>query len=318
MQLQSRKERTIPRNRGRPELPTRNRATATTGGAKKPARAVADRKQLEYYLGHLAQYDILTELPNRSQFHDRLIGAMARSARHNQVVGIMLLNVDSFKAVNFKHGYDNGDIVLKQVAARLKQCTRKSDTVARLGGDEFAVILEGLTGKEGAVVPAQRALEVLSQPMLIDGVEITITATIGIALYPQDVPDLDGLLRTADAAMCDAKDHERNNFRFYSPELDFRTQRDALRHAEIEQKLARLTPREREVLNILISGKANKMIAYLLGASTRTIENHRAHIMEKMQANSLAELVRMVLDHHGALAADSAPAAPGDSTPVTD
>ena len=174
-----------------------------------------------------------------------------------------------------------------------------------MGGDEFAVILEDLANKEGAVVPAQRALEALSGPMTIDGREVRITATIGIALYPSDVGDVDGLLRTADAAMCDAKDHARNTYRFYSPELEFKTQRDDLRRAEIEKNLARLTPREREVMDILISGKANKMIAYLLGASTRTIENHRASIMNKMQADSLPELVRMVLDHRGARAGDA-------------
>jgi diguanylate cyclase (GGDEF)-like protein len=215
------------------------------------------------------------------------------------MVGIMLLNVDSFKAVNARHGHLNGDLVLKEVAERFKQCTRKSDTLARLGGDEFAVILEDLTEKPDAIVPAQRALEALSKPMAISGKEIQISATIGIALCPLDVADLDGLLRTADAAMCDAKDHARNTYRFYSPELEFKTQRDELRRAEIEKNLARLTPREREVLDILIAGKANKMIAYLLGTSTRTIENHRASIMTKMQADSLPELVRMVLDHWG-------------------
>jgi diguanylate cyclase (GGDEF)-like protein len=305
------------RNRQGAGLPARKSAKPAKARARSPAPKDADRKQLEYCLGHLAQYDVLTDLPNRGQFHDRVIGAMARAERNHHMVGIMLLNVDSFKAVNVRHGYDNGDAVLMEVAARLKRCTRKSDSLARLGGDEFAVILEGLTAQEGAVVPAQRALEVLALPMLIHGMEIRITATIGIALYPLDARDLDGLLRTADAAMCDAKDHERNTYRFYSPELDFKTQRDALRRAEIETKLARLTPREREVLNILISGKANKMIAYLLGASTRTIENHRAHIMDKMQANSLPELVRMVLDHHGTLASDAAPAAPADREAVS-
>jgi diguanylate cyclase (GGDEF)-like protein len=240
-----------------------------------------------------------------------LNGAIARAARHRQMTGIMLLNVDSFKAINTVHGHRNGDLVLKQVAARLKQSTRKSDSLARLGGDEFAVILEDLTDRPGAAVPAKRALEALSPPMQIDGTKILITATIGIALYPLDVADVDGLLRTADAALCDAKDHARNTYRFYSPELKLKTQRDELRHAEIEKKLARLTPREREVLDILIAGKANKMIAYLLGASIRTIENHRASIMDKMQADSLPELVRMALDHCRSQAADHGLSTPG-------
>ena len=262
-----------------------------------------ERKQLEIYLGQLAQYDVLTDLPNRRQFCDRLSGAIARASRHLQMCGVMLLNVDAFKAVNIKHGHDAGDSVLQEVAARLKHCTRLSDTLARLGGDEFAVILEDLVEQQGATVPAVRALEALSQPMMIDGREIRITVTIGIALCPRDVSDVDGLLRTADAAMCDAKDHARNSYRFYTPELEFKTQRDKLRRAEIDKSLTRLTPREREVLDALLAGKANKMIGYLLGASTRTIENHRASIMTKMQANSLPELVRMVLDHRAVPAA---------------
>jgi diguanylate cyclase (GGDEF)-like protein len=290
-----------------PAVRTNRRSTVTTASTGKAARENLRHEQIEYFLSHLSQYDPLTELPNRSQFHDRLSGAMARAARQNQMVGIMLLNVDSFKAVNIKYGYDQGDDVLRQVAARLKQCTRRSDTVARLGGDEFAVILEGLTARDGAEVPAQRALQALSRPMLTAGAEVLVTATIGIAIYPLDVADLDGLLRTADTAMCDAKENERNSYCFYSPALDSKTQRVELRRAEIDNRLAHLTPREREVLDILIEGKANKMIAYLLGGSTRTIENHRASIMAKMQADSLPELVRMVLDHHGAHTDGSAP-----------
>jgi diguanylate cyclase (GGDEF)-like protein len=293
-----------------PRPGSRERAHETAPGRKKPVGETFNREQLEYYLAHLAQYDTLTELPNRSQFHDRLSGALARAARQKQIVGVILLNLDSFKAVNVKHGYAKGDIVLKQVAERLKHCTRKSDTLARLGGDEFAVILEGLIAKEGAVVPAQRVLDALSQPMSIDGKQVVITATVGIALYPLDASDLDPLLHAADTAMCDAKDHQRNSYRFYSAELEFKTQRDELRREQIETRLASLTPREREVLDILIAGKANKMIAYLLGASTRTIENHRARIMDKMQASSLPELVHMVLDHRGLPPAVPAPPPP--------
>jgi len=295
----SKSQAATPRKRATRAATLRSLVQESVAGAPAPARQSISREQLEYFLFHLVHYDVLTDLPNRSQFHDRLSGAIARAARQNYLAGILLLNLDHFKAVNANHGYDRGDGVLKEVAARLRQCTRKSDTLARLGSDEFAVILEGLRDKDGAVVPAQRVLNALAAPMTIDGTHIEITATVGIALFPADANDLDGLLRTADTAMCDAKDHQRNSYRFYSPELEFKTRRDELRRAEIGERLARLTPREREVLEILVAGKANKMIAYLLGASTRTIENHRAHIMEKMQANSLPELVRMVLDHHG-------------------
>jgi diguanylate cyclase (GGDEF)-like protein len=268
--------------------------------AEAPPADKPDHEQFEYFLAHLAHYDVLTDLPNRAQFHDRLSGTLARAARQKYLAGILLLNLDHFKSVNVKHGHKQGDALLKQVAERIKKCTRKSDTLARLGGDEFAVILEALDDKQGAIIPAQRVLDALREPLTVGGIQIEITATIGIAVFPVDAQDLDGMLRTADSAMCDAKDHQRDSYRFYSPELDFKTQRDEVRRSEIEARLATLTPREREVLDVLIAGKANKMIAYLLGTSTRTIEHHRAHIMAKMQASSIAELVRMLLDHRGA------------------
>ena len=259
-------------------------------------RDITERRRLESRLSYLAQYDLLTDLPNRSQFRDRLGGAVARAIRNKQLVGVMFIGLDRFKAVNAKLGQKAGDLVLKLMAERLGHSVRKSDTLARLGGDEFSVILEGLAEKEGADVVAQRELESLSRPLLLDGQEVRLTASIGIAVFPPDADDLDALLRNADVAMYYAKEHGRNNYQFYSPGLDARTSRDERRRTEVEQKLARLTPREHEVLDMLVAGKANKMVAYLLGTSTRTIENHRARIMDKMQADSLPELVRMRLD----------------------
>ncbi len=262
-------------------------------------RGVTERKQMEEQLSHLAQYDLLTQLPNRSQFRDRLSGAMARASRNKQLVAVMFVDMDHFQQVNTALGQAAGDRVLKHLAERLKHSTRESDTVARLGGDEFALTLEGLVEKNGAVVVAQRVIEALSRPMVFDEREVKVTASIGITVYSLDADDLDRLWKNADVAMYYAKDCGGNNFQFYAPEIEARSQRDELRRAEIEQKLARLTPREREVLNMLVAGKANKMIAYLLGTSPRTIEHHRARIMDKMQADSLPDLVRMVLDLSG-------------------
>jgi diguanylate cyclase (GGDEF)-like protein len=270
------------------------------------ARGVARKQELQELLGELAQVDLLTELPSRGQFLDRLTGAMARASRNTTLLGVMLLNVDRFKAVNRKHGHRVADLVLKEMAGRLKHSTRLSDTIGRLGGDEFAVILEGLQERQGAAIAGNRALKVVSsEAFVVDGIEVPVTATIGIGFYPTDAGDIDTLLRQADAAMCYAKEHSPNTCQLYSPELDFRSQHDELRRADIEQKLASLTPREREVLGILVEGKANKLIAYLLGASTRTIENHRAKIMAKMHAASLPDLVRMVLGADGSAAVKS-------------
>jgi diguanylate cyclase (GGDEF)-like protein len=280
----------VPERRSRPQSPR------TAGKVQEVAR----KQDLQELLGELAQVDLLTELPSRSQFLDRLTGAMARARRNTTLLAVMLLNVDHFKVVNRTHGHRLADLVLKELAGRLKASTRLSDTIGRLGGDEFAVVLEGLHERQGAMIAANRALQVVSaEAFLIDGIEIRVTATIGVGFYPIGAEDIDTLLRHVDAAMSYAKEHAPGKCQLYSPELDLRSQHDEVRRAHIEQNLRSLTPREREVLGILVEGKANKLIAYLLGASTRTIENHRAKIMAKMQAESLPDLVRMVLTAQG-------------------
>lgn len=149
-------------------------------------RDVTERKRLESRLSYFAQYDVLTELPNRSQFRDRLGGAMARAIRNKQLVGVMFLGLDHFQTLNATLGQGAGDLVLKLMAERLRHGVRKSDTVARLGGDEFSVIMEGLAEKQGAAVVAQRGLESLSRPLLLDGREVRLTASIGITVYSLD------------------------------------------------------------------------------------------------------------------------------------
>src|SRR5262245_44888935 len=139
-----------------PEVKRKGARAAETAirSSKRPVRTSdsdeSKREQLEYWLGHFAQTDLLTELPNRSQFLDRLDGALARAVRSRQMVGVVLLNIDRFRSVNATHGHKIADTVLKTLGERLKEGTRKSDTAARMGGDEFAVILEGLAEQQGA------------------------------------------------------------------------------------------------------------------------------------------------------------------------
>jgi diguanylate cyclase (GGDEF)-like protein len=269
--------------------------------AEHPGRGAPNRKQLEYWLGHFAQFDLLTDLPNRSQFLDRLHGAVARASRYHQLLGVLLLNLDHFKSFNSRYGLRTGDLILKQMGERLKGCTRASDSIARLGGDEFSVILEGLVEKDGAAIAAQRIQAALARPLSISGEDVAITVTSGVAFYPADGATVDEVLHAADVAISYAKEHARGRCEFYSADLLLTSRREQQRRAGVEQRMRRLTPREREVLDILVAGNANKMIAYMLGTSTRTIENHRARIMEKMEARSLPELVRMVIDIRGSL-----------------
>ncbi len=144
----------------------------------------------------------------------------------------------------------------------------------------------------------------LGRPPEPGDAEVAVTATVGVALYPTDADSVDALLQNADFAVFNAREYHRNTCQFYSPELRVRTRHREAWRAKIEKGLASLTPREREVQRILVAGNANKAIGYMLGTSMRTIENHRASIMKKMDARSLPELVRMVIEIRGHAAID--------------
>lgn len=172
------------------------------------ARAVRyaiERKRTEERLTYLAQYDHLTGLVNRSLFRDRLVQAMARSKRMHQPIGLMLLDLDRFKAVNDTYGHDIGDELLKAVSERLKTCVREVDTVARMGGDEFTIILEGVSSDENILVVAKRITESIATIFELQGHHISVGVSIGITIYPHDDHPVDELLKHADTAMYRAK-----------------------------------------------------------------------------------------------------------------
>jgi diguanylate cyclase (GGDEF)-like protein len=250
----------------------------------KPAEPAAD-----------AQTDPLTALPNRRQFSLRLQQAIDRATRSRQPVWVLYVDLDHFHRVNAEHGHRVGDELLLQAALRLQGCVRKTDLVASAGGDEFLVALEGTAEREGAAIVAARALHALAQPFALAQAQIALSASIGVTAFPDDGADPDRLLRHADVALWQAKAGGRQRYEFFSPQMDDRYRRSQLDRAALERKFDSLTPREREVLERLVAGEANKLIAYELGASPRTIEQHRARVMEKMQAGSLAELVRMAV-----------------------
>jgi diguanylate cyclase (GGDEF)-like protein len=259
-------------------------------------RDIGERQKLEGRLQFLVRHDSLTELPNRTEFRDRLVGAIAGAERNARQVAVMLINLDRFKAVNAKHGAEMGDLVLREVGRRIRNSVRRANSVARVAGDEFGLILEAIDQREQAAVVANRVLANLKVPIDAGGVQIEISGSAGIAAYPSDARDIDALLRMTDVAMYAAKEGGGGAFRFYFPELEAMTHRDEARREQTAKRIATLTERERDVLDVLVEGNSNKAIAYLLGASPRTIENHRAKVMEKMQADSLPDLVRMVLD----------------------
>jgi diguanylate cyclase (GGDEF)-like protein len=283
----------VPRARGA-------RAPAPRKAARRPALEPSKRDEWANWLAHLAQVDFLTELPHRTRFTDRLGEALARARRSGELVGVVLLNIDHFRALNTRCGHAIGDAALKEAASRLKQQTRKSDFVARVGGDEFAVLLEGVGSNDVALVAAQRLMEALAEPLQIGGQDIAMISSAGVAFFPADGDSVEMLLQNADIALCNAREYHRNTCQVYSSALRAQTRHREERRKKIVERLETLTPREREVNKILIAGNANKMIAYMLGTSTRTIETHRASIMEKMDARSLPDLVRMVMEVGGA------------------
>jgi diguanylate cyclase (GGDEF)-like protein/PAS domain S-box-containing protein len=177
------------------------------------------RRQAEERLAELAQYDVLTGLPNRSLFVDRLQQAMVRARRAGGMVGLMFFDLDRFKQINDTLGHGTGDHVLQQVADRLKLQLREVDTISRLGGDEFTLIVEGAADTEQLETVAHKVREALAAPMHIDAVEIFVSASIGITVYPRDASMVDELLKNADIAMYRAKQEGRDGFQFYHPDM---------------------------------------------------------------------------------------------------
>ena len=181
---------------------------------------ITARINAESEIQQLINYDPLTGLPNRSLLHDRLRLAIAHASRDKQRLGVLMLDLDRFKSINESLGHSAGDKLLQAVAKRLQACIRDSDTLARVGGDEYVAILTGATNEEGITTFAKKILSVISEPFYIDGTEIFSTCSIGIAMYPMDGEDSHTLLKHADQAMYQAKDVDRNNFQFFSREMN--------------------------------------------------------------------------------------------------
>jgi len=191
-------------------------------------RDISERKRTEERLSYLAQYDMLTGLPNRTLFRDRLERAVVRARREGSLVAVMFLDLDRFKDINDNLGHSVGDAILIQVAARFKEQLREIDTISRLAGDEFTFLIEGATRGEQVTAVADKILKIFAQPMNAAGHEVYVTGSIGIALSVAGVENVDELLKNADIAMYHAKQEGRNHYQVYS---------DAF-HAKSSEKLS--------------------------------------------------------------------------------
>jgi len=198
---------------------------------------ISERKASEQRIHRLAYYDALTHLPNRTLFQDRLHTALQSAERQKSWVVLMFLDLDRFKPINDSLGHAAGDRMLKEMATRLLGCVAEDDTVARMGGDEFTLLLQPRVSREmalnRAIHVAEQILASLVKPFVLEGREFFVTASIGIALSPQDGNELSQLMKNADTAMYHAKERGKNNFQFYQADMNA----SALERLELESDL---------------------------------------------------------------------------------
>ncbi|PQO94398.1 two-component system response regulator [Massilia phosphatilytica] len=232
------------------------------------ARDITDRKRAEEVISYQAYHDILTDLPNRILFKDRLGLAVIQAKRKQTELAVMFIDLDRFKLVNDTLGHVKGDELLQQAAGRLKECLRKGDTLARQGGDEFTIVLPELRDRDDARMVADKFLEVLQEPFDLDGHAVHISASIGIAVYPTHGESIDELLRHADIAMYQIKGQGKNGHAFYDPSMqDVSHQKIAL-----EQSLRRAL--ENDELEMYYQPQIDAISGRIVGAEALMRWNH--------------------------------------------
>jgi diguanylate cyclase (GGDEF)-like protein/PAS domain S-box-containing protein len=208
-------------------------------------RDLSERQRYEDRLAHLAQFDALTGLPNRTLLRDRLEQAMGRIDRDGGKVGLILLDIDRFNEINDTLGHKSGDRVLQAIGERLSASLREVDTVARPGGDEFIVVAEVAQSESQIQLVAEHIQQAFALPLEIDGREIFISVSIGLTVYPDDGSDSETLFKNADVAMYQSKQDGRNTFRFYAPAMDAR----ASERLDLENRLRRALPNNELLLH---------------------------------------------------------------------
>ncbi len=200
---------------------------------------ITEKRMMEEAIKYQAYYDLVTELPNRMLFMDRLNLALAQAQRTRSMTAVLFLDLDRFKNINDTLGHKAGDQLLKEVAGRLKSCVRESDTVARIGGDEYTILLHHITQEEDAYRTARKLQARIREPYLIEGYQFHITVSIGISLYPGDGEQADTLFKSADVAMYYAKETGRNNYQFYNSAMNTRTIERMAMESSLRQTLER-------------------------------------------------------------------------------
>jgi diguanylate cyclase (GGDEF)-like protein/PAS domain S-box-containing protein len=204
---------------------------------------ITERKAADERIRYLAHYDVLTGLANRTLLQARLEQALAAARRDRTYVALLFLDLDRFKNINDSLGHYSGDTVLQAVGERLRACVREGDTVARLGGDEFVIMLPDLRAGDDAARVAEKVFGAMAHPFFIAGHELNLTLSLGISVYPDDGNEIGSLIKNADAAMYHAKEAGRNNYQFYTGDMNAR----ALEALALENRLRHALER-RELL----------------------------------------------------------------------
>lgn len=251
---------------------------------------ITARKAAEQQIEHQAYHDALTGLPNRSLFIDRLEIALARGRRKQTILAVLFIDLDRFKYVNDTFGHSAGDILLQQVATRLRSAVREEDTIARLGGDEFTLLLSDLGGASDAAKVAQKIIQVMSEPFHLQENEFYVTPSIGIALFPTDGRDVETLLKNADNAMYRSKEAGPNSYHIYSEAVNKR----ATTRLSLETSLRRAV--EREEFVVFYQPQVNVVTSELIGVEALVRWAHPIRgILGPDEFIGLAEETKLIL-----------------------
>lgn len=248
-------------------------------------RDVTERKQAEKQLQHLAHYDGVTGLPNRTLFFERLNQVLSRARWHKRLVAVLFLDLDRFKVINDTFGHTTGDLLLKAVAKRLTDTVREGDIIARFGGDEFAITLVDIAKEHDIPDVVKKIIDAMAKPFIHEGREFFITASIGISIYPDDGGEVEVLLQKADIAMYSAKEEGKNTYRIYSPSMNAM----ALERLRMETQLRRAL--EQDEFMLYYQPKVDLSTGHIIGieALLRWLHPERGLIFPKEFVTILEE-----------------------------